>query len=490
LESFNKALAINPADPDAWSNRGTVFNDLARYEEAIADFDKAISLKADHAGAFCNKANSLSVLGCHEEALAAYERALELRSGLVEAWLGRAKTLSWLGRDAEALAAFDEVLARQPVLAEALLGRANSLYRLGRHAEAAVAYDRVLAENSNLVEAWLGRGNACFQLKRNGEALAAFDQALACKPDLTEALLGRGGILYLAGRFEDAVAAFDRALAIEPGFAGAWLNRGKALQGMKRLEEAIASYRQALATGGDADFIRYILASLGVEAVPAAAPRRHMVEWFDCAADEFDQYMVGTLKYQMHELLSEALARFLPEHKVDVLDLGCGTGLLGQRLRSRAATLIGVDLSANMIEHARRRDIYHDLICAELNEFLPGQSGRFDLVAATDVFIYIGDLAPVFCGVHAALREGGLFGFSVEANEDADFTLRATQRYAHSSRYLRALAGQHGFTVETIEPGVIRKEYGIDVAGYLAVLRRHRSPSSVPAATAAVSGMI
>jgi predicted TPR repeat methyltransferase len=125
-----------------------------------------------------------------------------------------------------------------------------------------------------------------------------------------------------------------------------------------------------------------------------------------------------------------------------------------------------------MLEVARRRQIYDHLACSELIEFLRTQTGDFDLAVAADVFIYIGELSGVFQGVRAALRAGGSFAFSVEVSEEQDFVLRPTRRYAHSRAYLRGLAADHGFVLQSIEPHVIRQENGIDVVGDLAVLHR------------------
>ena len=45
----------------------------------------------------------------------------------------------------------------------------------------------------------------------------------------------------------------------------------------------------------------------------------------------------------------------MPQHWLDVVDLGCGTGLFGRLLRQRARKLTGVDLSPNMLKVARQR---------------------------------------------------------------------------------------------------------------------------------------
>jgi predicted TPR repeat methyltransferase len=145
---------------------------------------------------------------------------------------------------------------------------------------------------------------------------------------------------------------------------------------------------------------------------------------------------------------------------------------LGARFRPLARALTGVDISPGMLELARQRQIYDDLVCGELIEFLQTQAGAFDVALAADVFVYIGDLSGVFQEVRRTLRDGGVFGFSVEAGETQDFALRSTLRYAHSAAYLRKLSNHHGFVVETIAPKVLRQEDGNDVVGHLAILRR------------------
>jgi len=181
--------------------------------------------------------------------------------------------------------------------------------------------------------------------------------------------------------------------------------------------------------------------------------------------------LVSGLKYQTPALLFDAIAPFVPAGKLDILDLGCGTGLFGPQLRPLARTLTGIDLSSNMLKKAEQRQLYDQLICGDIAEFLEAQSQAFDLAVAADVFVYIGDLSRVFRGVRGALRDGGLFGFSVESTDEADFVLRTTLRYAHSVPYLEKLARDHRFVLERVEARVIRQEHEVDVNGYLAVMR-------------------
>jgi predicted TPR repeat methyltransferase len=125
-----------------------------------------------------------------------------------------------------------------------------------------------------------------------------------------------------------------------------------------------------------------------------------------------------------------------------------------------------------MLKVARQRQIYDELVCSELSEFLSTQARELDVVVAADVFVYLGDLSRVFRAVRSTLRDGGLFGFSVEAGAEQDVVLRSTLRYAHSAAYLCKLSLDHGFVVESFTSEVLRQEDGSDVVGHLAILRR------------------
>lgn len=44
LVALDCALALDPNDADAWSNKGTELGSLGRYEEALTTFDRALAL--------------------------------------------------------------------------------------------------------------------------------------------------------------------------------------------------------------------------------------------------------------------------------------------------------------------------------------------------------------------------------------------------------------------------------------------------------------
>jgi predicted TPR repeat methyltransferase len=146
---------------------------------------------------------------------------------------------------------------------------------------------------------------------------------------------------------------------------------------------------------------------------------------------------------------------------------------MGIELKPMARTLTGVDLSARMLRRAEQRAIYDRLARAEIGEFLSGHTEAYDLVTATDVFIYVGDLTGTFRRVRRSLRGDGLFSFSVEIADQGDVVLRTSGRYAHGADYLRQLAQSEGFSIEDVEPCILRQEYGADIRGLMMSLRRN-----------------
>ena len=474
-----QAIAINPENIESLLVLADCHMHDDRFLEAISVYEEVLALEPGLAEIHNNRGLALERLARHAEALDSYERALAINPEFGNAHASHGNALHHLGRHDDALAAYERTLTLTPEVAEAWLGRGNALGTLKRFNEALTAYERALTLRPDFPEAWLGRGNALCDLKRHDDALAAFDRALALDPKLATAWLGRGNVFYDRKRFVDALAAYHQAVALDPGMAGAWVGRGDALRILKRAPEAIAAYRQALALGADADTIRFYLAGLGEEPSPATSPARFVTNLFDMYADNFEHDLVENLKYHSPDVLADTIKQYAPSNTLDTLDLGCGTGLMGNLLRPISRTLTGVDLSTNMLEKARQRQIYDQLVCCDLIQFLQTQDQLFDLAVATDVFIYVGDLSPVFPAVRGSLREGGLFCFSVEATDEADFVLRSTLRYAHSIGYLEKLAEQHRFAVEIIEPQVIRRGDEADIDGYHVVMRAIVPPDLV-----------
>jgi predicted TPR repeat methyltransferase len=155
--------------------------------------------------------------------------------------------------------------------------------------------------------------------------------------------------------------------------------------------------------------------------------------------------------------------------RLDVLDLGCGTGLAGAVFRPMAARLDGVDLSPAMIEKARAKKIYDRLEVGDIETALGAPGPVYDLIIAADTLVYLGDLACVFHGARACLKPHGYFLFTVEAG-NADFELGPKRRWRHSEAYLRRAAAETGLQVMGLVAASPRREAQQKVDGFAVAL--------------------
>jgi predicted TPR repeat methyltransferase len=467
---YRQVLELNPRQFDALHLLGVLARQQGEFAAAIDLISQAIAIDGAQANAHAHLGVALLDAGQVEEALASHERALALNPSYAMAWSNRGNALRRLQRPEQALESYQRALQIQPNYAEAHCNRAIVLQDLGRYLDALGEAENALRLKDRYADAWFARGNALHCLRILPEAVESFDRAIHLRPDWAEAYSAQGTSLQRLGEFEAALDSYDQALKRKPDYALAHYYRGNALRSMDRREEAIAAYQAALAHGDNPETIAFALASVGAGETPATLPNDYVRALFDQYANHFDQHLTEVLGYQTPAVLDALLRHVAPSSELATVDLGCGTGLCGPYLRAYSRRLDGVDLSQPMLDKAAERGLYDELACADLLTYLAGREHAWDLAVAADVFVYIGDLAPVFKAVHAALRPGGRFCFSVEAGADADYVLRPSNRYAHSANYLRRLAADTGFAVLATQALEARQENGAPIAAHAFLL--------------------
>ena len=197
---------------------------------------------------------------------------------------------------------------------------------------------------------------------------------------------------------------------------------------------------------------------------------------FDDYAGKFDDHLTNALGYEIPTLMRQAVDALPdgPETFPQVLDLGCGTGMVAENFQDKGGKFDGIDLSPKMLEQAEAKGVYANLYLADVLEFLEGPDVRpagYDLIVSADTFIYIGKLDGIFAAARQALTDGGLFVFSVEHLEDGDFKLQPSCRYSQSDTYIEKLAAEFGFAVVCHDPVVVRIEKEGPISGRIFVLR-------------------
>ena len=419
-----------------WKVLGAVFGQTGRITEALVANQKAVELTPEDAETHSNLGNTLKVLGRLEEAEASYRKAIVLNPDFVEAHSNLGITLKELGRLDEAEPSYRQAIALRPVFAYAHCNLGNTLKELGRLEESEPSYR----------------------------------QAIALKPDYAEAHNNLGNTLKELGKLEEAEASYRKALALKPDLAEAHRHLGVTLKELGRLNEAEASYRQAIKIMPNSPEAKHLLASLTGETTNSA-PRVYVENLFDGYAPKFDRSLVGKLEYKIPKIITEMIIKESTDGSLgSVLDLGCGTGLVGVEIKENCTNLEGIDLSNAMLEKARKKNVYDKLTHQEIRDYISTQDLEFDYFVSTDVFIYVGDLSDVFRLIKVRNRSGGKLAFSTEHNDKDTFFLETSGRYSHSKQYIERLCERFNYKLVHFETTNLRKEKDGFVTGGLYLL--------------------
>jgi predicted TPR repeat methyltransferase len=346
------------------------------------------------------------------------------------------------------------------------------------------------------------------------EAMKTAERAVQLDGDNLQVLSSVIDIAHRAQHFETAIVWLERAATLNPGnleiqhlLARDWTLTGqhdKAQAAYDQLVQALPDDREvrlgralnALRTGNLAQALQDCEALLAKnpadEAVqfycevargntPPRQPADIIRSTFDGFADQFDLHLVTGLKYKLPREVASIITERYPDRKLNVLDLGCGTGLLGACLGRIDGALVGVELSRPMIDQAFRHGVYDRFHNVDLLDALDATpESLYDVITALDVFIYVGDISGAIPNAYRILRGGGHFIFSCEQalEDEADLVLRPTQRYAHKASHVEALCRAAGFEQVTIDFKPLRYEKNEPVPGFLVVARKSAAPAA------------
>jgi len=331
-------------------------------------------------------------------------------------------------------------------------------------------YKSILKQQPENGQVWNNVGVAHRETGNRDKAIACFEKSVNFAPDMAEAWNNLGVAQDDFNRPTESATSYKKAIEIAPDYTSAHFNLGSSLQKLKQFTEAKVHYKRVLEIQPDDKAATFMLQSLdSTSEVPDAAPAEHVRRIFDQCAGTFEKILVTDLEYKTPELLFNLVKPHLDE-KLNVLDLGCGTGLGAQFYRPFADRLTGVDVSPKMLERAAEKKIYDNLQVFDILKQWDFAE-KFNLIYSSDVFVYVGRLDEVIQSISSYLTNDGLVAFSVEMLEKdgGDYKLYPSGRYAHSQEYIQQCLDTHGLQVVEVIQSDIRKESGNQVKGLLFV---------------------
>ena len=312
------------------------------------------------------------------------------------------------------------------------------------------------------------------RLNRHPQALQWLRQAEQISPDDVSIRYKIGLILTQGGDPASAIDLFTELLLQRPNNPALLSARMQACLSAQQTAQAIRDGETLLAMEpANEEYQFYLDVARGL--TPKTLPVALVSGLVDADAVRFGDPVDVQLQHKLSRDVAQMISQWHPDRKGDVLDLGCGTGLLGACLGPIEGVLVGVDLSGDMLEQATRRRVYDSFHQVNLLDALQATpENLYHVITALDVFIYVGNLDAVIPNAYRILLPGGRFLFSCETGADgaADYALQNSFRYTHQPSYVQRLLQQAGFEDIAVEDRMLRFEADQPVQGFLVSARK------------------
>jgi predicted TPR repeat methyltransferase len=322
---------------------------------------------------------------------------------------------------------------------------------------------------------WLIHAAAVAQrLGQHALALQWLRQAEQLSPDEPDIRYRLGLSLTRSGEPGDAIVIFTDLLRQQSGQPALLRARLQACLIAQQTEQAILD-GEALLTlePANAEYQFYLALARGL--TPETLPVSMVTSLFEGNATGIEHYIDAELQQELSRDVAQIINQWHPDRKGDVLELGCGAGLLGAALGPIDGVLVGVDLSASMMGRAAGHRVYDRFHHVNLLDALQATpENLYHVIAALDSLPYVGSLDIVVPNAYRILLDGGHFVFSFEGGADgaADYTLQSTYRYQHQLSYVQRLLQHAGFEDVVVRSRVIDRQGGAPVITMLVIARK------------------
>ncbi|MCQ2741390.1 MAG: tetratricopeptide repeat protein [Alphaproteobacteria bacterium] len=488
LFNFSKVLQLAPQTKETYNEIACIYETLSDLENARKYWSYALSLDADYAEALINQANSFRTED-RKKAIESLETLTDRFADNPLLWYD----LAWLNYKQkeydkaliQAQKAFDAapdndavcVLTGNIYFAQKKVEKAEFYWRKAEaicddNFEAKLRLADLMSQNGNFEQAesrylrlkelgpknfdvYNNYGEMLFRQGRLVEALEEYRQAVILNPDAAEVSNNLGVILKDLKDYLQAIDLFFNALKLAPAMEEISINLAESiiLLSQTNEKEAVRCAEKWEKEYPDNPFAQGLNAALKGDIIENNQVVTEKL--FDHFADHYELVMQN-LDYSA----PMAVRRIAGSVEGRIADIGCGSGLVGVALKKDNISLIGVDVSVEMLNQARQKNIYDELIKSDALEFLRHRSD-FDWIVAADVLEYIPHIEDFIC-----LAKGKNIIFTIEkSDDDIPYSMRKNGRIQHNPNYVENLLQANGFSDILREDLVLRTENGVAVNG-------------------------
>ena len=468
LYNFNKVLSLSPQIKEAYNEIACIYESLNDLANARDYWAKALQYDENYAQAEISLANSYR-LDDEEKAMSLleklsqkypdealvwynlawmyynkcdYHKSLNLASNALQLYSSSDNIrylmgLCYLGLNDEISAKkiFLEAETINPDNLGTKLCLADIYSRNSAFDEAEKRYKRLIELTPQNYAIYNNYAEMLHRQKRLTEAMDIYRQAVILNPKSAETSNNLGAVLRELEEYDEALGLFFNALSLNNNLIEASINIWETLVLLSAKDEQKAKEiaQNWLKSYPDNKFAAYAKSALEGENIEDNKVFTESL--FDNFADNYEvvmQNLAYTAPMAIRRIAGHMVGR--------IADLGCGSGLVGVAVKEAENYLIGIDLSAKMLEKAAQKNIYDELIKSDIIEFLSSRND-FDWIVAGDVFGYISNLDNLI-----KLCASKKLIFSIETySGDEDYKIQSNGRYMHNPKYIEKLLIENGF---------------------------------------------
>ena len=237
LTSCDNALRKTPNDTNLLSEKGDIFYNLERREDALNIYHKILKIEPDNFEALIRSGDILYELKRSKEALIPYDRALNIQIDNIELLSKKGSILHSLGKHEDTLLVYEKLLEIDSSNISILIKMADIFYDIGRLNDASNAYEKALSKQMTDPVLWAKYASVLANISKNAESFKAYERANLVWSE--------------SESYEDALKMYNHALDINPDDAGAFYFKGFVFSKIDQNTEAIESYSRAVSLLSD-----------------------------------------------------------------------------------------------------------------------------------------------------------------------------------------------------------------------------------------------
>ncbi|OEY86453.1 hypothetical protein BIY23_04015 [Wolbachia pipientis] len=263
-----------------------------------------------------------------------------------------------------------------------------------------------------------------------------------------------------------------------------WYNIGRCHFAAGNTQKAYNYFIKALKLDNNYKEASYYIDKMTDPSLIREVPENLIKQYFDYTGEYFVEHWLIAKQYRGHELICTTISKIFGDDsvsKLNILDLGCGTGICGHclRIHNVGNHITGIDISNRMLNIARGcfikgTPVYNELIHVEMTDFLKQKKSHlYDVVIFAEVLHYLYDFQPKLELAKKVLdKKGGIICLIRRKEGDDVNFINKGDYFCHSENYVKDVARKIDMQISYIS---YCKIYGSQVDGILFVLQHQQS---------------